>query len=43
MTLSFYETDEVVQSRQLVTLGVGALVACLMLAAVAGFGAWHRR
>jgi hypothetical protein len=33
MNRSFYESREVVQSRQLVTLGVGALVACLMPAA----------
>jgi hypothetical protein len=30
--LSFYEADEVVESRQLVTPVLGALVACLMLA-----------
>jgi hypothetical protein len=29
----FYETDEVVQSRQLLMFGIGALVAALMLAA----------
>jgi hypothetical protein len=34
MNRSFYESDEVVQSCQLVTLGVGALVACLMPTAV---------
>jgi hypothetical protein len=34
MNCCFYESDEVVQSCQLVTLGVGALVACPMPAAV---------
>ena len=34
MKLSFYETDEVAQSRQLLTFGIGAFVfvACLMFA-----------
>jgi hypothetical protein len=34
MKLSFYETYEVLQSRQLLTLGISVFVACLMLAAV---------